>query len=155
MTSLSAVLLAIEAALAVNHGTGMDLSAEGAVLPGRFTSPPRLPFACRGSPPIKSTQGPPMSMYTRACVVDVFAWGQCSSPGNLAVRTRETEALSHALLDAIEDARGTPGNALYGLRTFSVDVVSLDSDADPVPDGGTSCWLQVEFTFARATGTSS
>lgn len=149
---LSELMAAIKVAINADLGV-YDLSATGAVLRGTYDLPPggRLPFACIATPAITSRQGPPMGSYERRASVDVIAWA-AGTTDDLDSRTIATEAFASELMAAIENAVGTPGNALYDTHEFVVETTLLPGAADVLQTDPLIVVLTLSFAWTRDVG---
>jgi len=143
---------AIVTALAAAHTT-YDLSRTGAVRRGRFAEPPggAYPFAWVSPAQVTSEQGPTFHHYTREVVIDVGAWAQPTAQG-LESAADAADALTDDLITALEAARSTQGNALYGIQEFAVDAAALAGDEAHLPPYGAFVLLVVRMSYHRQTG---
>lgn len=147
---LDQVVTALVDALAQDHGTGLDLSAAGAVLRGRYPTPPRLPFAAVAGVEVRTERGPTLARWSSRCRVDVTAWGQVAGI-SLTERVAACEELADCITAAIQGAASSPGNALYGLPDLAFDGISMDSDLDGAAEVAAQVLLTVSWTMHRPT----
>ncbi len=119
-----------------------------------YASPPRLPFACVGSPDVQSQPGPELARYERTATIDILAWTS-STAADLETRVETAEALLDKLVAALETARNTAGNALRDPRGFLVKGASYPGDADALGGSTVLVQLVVELQWKRTTGLSA
>lgn len=146
---------AIKTALNADHGTNAcyDLSDAAAVRRGDYLAPPRLPFACVGSPDVAGQEGPVLGRYRYTATVTITAWAPSTSV-DLDVRCVVAELLMSKLIAALDTARSTAGNALRDIRAYTTRGASFPGEADAVGSDTVYAVLIVEFEFDRITGLS-
>ncbi len=146
--TIAEVHAALLAAIAVDHGGGLDLSPTGAVLTGRYADPPRVPFASLGVPQVTSSPGP-LALLTYRGSSDLLVWAPYAGE-DLVARLAAAMAAQLALHVAINTARRSPSSALYTLRTLEVTSSSLDAAADAHPIGAALVALTVAYEWGRS-----
>jgi hypothetical protein len=141
--------LAIRDSLATLHNAALDLRDTGAILFGRYTHPPRIPFVGISAPNIRSTQGPVLHHWDDEVSVDVVAWVPVESD-DLDGRVRASVEAMSLLIGAIRGAIDDNTSALYRAESLTVSAGSIDSDADPTSPGAAQVVLVVGWSNRRA-----
>jgi hypothetical protein len=144
------IMDALEAALAVVMAD-FDLSSVGQVRRGRYLRPPHVPFVALSNPTFRRQRGPPMGFRETRATVDIVAWA-ASAGGTVHDRSKDALALLHQLENALDTAADTAGNALYNLREWDEDSMTLDSEVDGTPQGFCVAWVSLTFTFKTQRG---
>lgn len=155
MNTLSAIVTALLAALAVDAGT-FDLSGSDQVKEGTFVANPlSVAFACLTPPElVESTPETRDEWYLETFQTEVRLWVPftADTTGNRAARGRLVADEVKALLD---NARANVGSALWRCVYFRTATV----DPDPANATASHSWvhttLTVEFTFRRLVGTGA
>lgn len=157
MNTLSAVVSALVAALAADHGT-FDLSGSDQVKEGTFDKPPvsARPFACvvppgRSAPAVPQGVGP--LWYVESYRAEIRLWAPVtrSDTEDRAERWRLLAAEVVQTLDTLHATKN--GNALARCRSFKVSAEDAETAGANVVPGWARGTLTVEFTFLRQSGT--
>ena len=140
---------AIEAALSVDM-TDFDFSVDGRIKRGRYLIPPRLPFIGISNPRITAPDGAPLGAHENQCSVVIEAFA-ASPGGNLDQRCRDSLALLHRVIEALDTARTTPGSGLHTghVRSWRYDTGTSDGERDEIP--ADTCCASVQLVFVYNT----
>jgi hypothetical protein len=150
---MSDIVDAVVAALAVDHGGGVDLSPTGRVRRGLYNAPPGggLPFAAVGGQAFTGRKGPDHSSWIVDMTVNVQAWAVSASQ-SLDARTAAAIDLVDRLQTALYAAHDDNANAtLYTLPVFELDGGAIDGAEFGNPGMGVFAFLTLRVRY-KTTG---
>lgn len=154
MNTLGAIVAAILAALAVDHGT-FDLSGPDQVQVGTFADPP-VSRAFAGLVPPALTNSVPQGVgpdwYVETYRAELRLWGKVTK-SDTEDRATRWRLFAAEVVQSLDNARTDGSNALWRCRSWRVATSEPETAGANVVPGWAHGRLTIEFTFLRRSGT--
>lgn len=147
----TAIVAAVGAPLTVGVAPStytVDLT--GRVGRGRYTIPPRLPFAALAGLVGRTRPADVFGSWATTIVLDLIVWAPARTVG-MDTRVVEAEDLLSAVQAALHVAQTTVGNALRSVPDLAADLVAIDSDFEGAGEGCVQAAIAISCTLVRST----